>query len=231
MKKLLASLLSLTLAFFIVGCSSSGVSQSEYDALLAENNQLKTDLDAVKTERDTLKTELDALKSSSKEDAPVPSQNSNNDESTNKDGSRKNPMKLGEVFQGVYTERDYKYDISISLLEVISGDAAWELIHEANQFNDPPGEGMQYIMAKFSVTYLEDITGEDQPLEFNQYAFNYSTSEYQVKDIPSIVCPDPEFDVVLYEGASGEGWVVFLAEADDPAPKAIFIDSLWFDLF
>lgn len=229
MKKIISVFLSLALVCTIVGCSSSGVSQEDYDALLAENTALKQEVEELKN---ALK---DAEKSTSEPEPPSssnPNSNNNSNNNTSNDaGSRKNPLKVGESFDGVYTEYDdYQYGMTITLLEVISGDEAWELIKAANQFNDPPGEGMQYIMAKFSVTYHTDIGGEDRPLELNSVNFSYSTSSYRIEDLPRVVEPDPAFDIELYEGATGEGWVVFLANADEESPKAVFLDALWFDL-
>ncbi len=227
MKKLLSLLLSLSMVCALVGCSSNGVSQADYDALLAENTALKQEVDELKNAL------LDAEKDKPETPTPSDSDESNSDKTSNADtlGSRKNPLKVGESFDCVYTEYgSYEYGMTITLLEVISGDEAWQLIEAKNQFNDPPGEGKQYIMAKFSVHYHTDIAGEDRSLELNSYDFSYSTSTYTIEDMPRVVAPDPAFDIELYEGATDEGWVVFLADADDPSPKAVFRDSLWFDL-
>ncbi len=230
MKKLLSLLLSITMVCALVGCSSDGVSQADYDALLAENTALKQEVDELKNAL------LDAEKDEAETPTPPDSDKSNSDQTddTDKLGSRKNPLKVGETFDGVYTEyRDYQFGVTITLVEVISGEEAWKLIEAKNKFNDPPGEGKQYIMAKFSVHYHTDISGEDRPLELNTHDFSYSTSTYAIVDMvdmPSVVEPDPAFDIELYEGATGEGWVVFLADADDPSPKAVFCDSLWFNL-
>lgn len=232
MKKLLSVTLSLLLLFGFAGCSSgnSEISQEDYNNILEENEALKTELEELKN---ALKDAQGSNKDPQKDpETPASSSGSNSDSSKDDPGSRKNPLKVGESYDGVYTEYDdYQYGMTITLLEVISGEDAWNLIKAKNQFNDPPGEGMQYIMAKFSITYHTDITGDDRPLELSAYAFSYSTSTYKIiEDLPHVVEPDPEFDIKLYEGATGEGWIVFLAAADEESPKAVFLDSLWFDL-
>ena len=234
MKKILSMFLSLALVCTFVGCSSSGVSQEDYDALLAEITALKQEVEEIKNalkDAEKSNSEPDTSSNSNSNNNSNSSNNTSNNNTSDEAGSRKNPLKVGESFDGVYTEYDdYQYGMTITLLEVISGDEAWELIKAANQFNDPPGEGMQYIMAKFSVTYHTDIGGEDRPLELNSVDFSYSTSSYRIENLPRVVEPDPAFDIELYEGATGEGWIVFLATADEESPKAVFLDALWFDL-
>lgn len=145
-------------------------------------------------------------------------------------GSRLNPMPIGEAFLGTYTSGGYDYAIGITLQEVVRGEEAWNMLYEANRFNDKPPEGKEYILARFTVGYISDLGGEDRALEISDWDFKFSTGTYRVEDLPSVVVPEPEFDLTLYELAYGDGWVAFLADVDDNSPKAVFLDSLWFNL-
>jgi hypothetical protein len=102
------------------------------------------------------------------------------------------------------------------------------MIKRANMFNDPPEDGYQYILGKFSVTFTKDTSGDDVPLEVRAHDFEYASGDYSVADLPFVVEPEPEFDLKLYEGATGEGWVCFKAKADEVSPYAIFNDTAWF---
>lgn len=145
-------------------------------------------------------------------------------------GSRKSPAKIGDTIYLNISSYRGTGELSITLLEIISGDEAWDMIKEANMFNDAPGDGYQYILGKFSVTFTKDTSGDDIPLEVNDYDFAYASSDYSVEDLPSIVMPEPEFDLKLYEGATGEGWVCFKSKANEASPYAIFSDTAWFSL-
>ena len=232
MKKLISISLSILLMLTFAGCSNSEVSQEDYDNLVKENTALKSEIKELQNALENALKEVEKNKNeTSGTQEKEPSNKNSESAKTDERGSRKNPLKIGESFDGIYTEYDnYQYGMTITLLEVISGDEAWALIKAKNQFNDPPGDGMQYIMAKFSVTYHTDIGGEDRALKLDSYDFSYSTSNYKIEDVARVVEPDPMFDLEMYEGATGEGWVVFLAAADEEAPKALFLDALWFDL-
>ncbi len=102
-------------------------------------------------------------------------------------------------------------DWQITVLESKRGEDAWLDIIDANQFNDEPEPGFEYIMAFFQVRYLatnpvviaERITNHD---------FRLTGNEGALYDIPSVVSPDPELDIYLYLGGIFEGWVVLTAQ-------------------
>lgn len=231
MKKAFAILICIAIIFTFAGCG--GASQAELDEIKAENERLKEQLASMQqatqpTDPATPPTDpaTEPFVANTAQETLRPTE-----EVTDSDkGSRKNPATIGDTitvtqenwsFNGVYT---------IALTEVISGDEAWQMILNENRYNDEPAEGQQYIMAKFHVEFLEDRSGEDTPLELYKYDFDYSTSDYRVEDLPSVVAPEPVFDLTLYEGASGEGWVIFLADLSESSPKALFGDTVWFNL-
>ena len=60
--------------------------------------------------------------------------------------SRTSPAVIGDVI--VMEKEDWvigKVKYEIELLEVITGALAWDIILEANMFNEEPGEGEEYI--------------------------------------------------------------------------------------
>ena len=58
---------------------------------------------------------------------------------------RSNPVPLGEVGQAG--------DWEIQVLEVVRGDDAYNRLIEANQFNDPAPQGMEYAVVNVRVKY------------------------------------------------------------------------------
>jgi hypothetical protein len=117
------------------------------------------------------------------------------------------PSEPALVGQVVTTE-----DWQISVLEVYSGEPAWERIIEANQFNDPPEEGMVYILLKMRLRYVGlDEAGVDVSL-WNDI-FTLIDNENNRYEVPSVVEPEPELDGRLFPGGTLEGWMVIQAPA------------------
>lgn len=102
---------------------------------------------------------------------------------------RSNPAAFGET---VITE-----DWEISINEVVRGDEAWQLIQPVTSFNQPPMDGMEYVLAKVKVRYL----GMSDKMEFMNFLFFYSTgSNNQMYEPPLLLVPEPDLDAALFSG-------------------------------
>lgn len=135
-------------------------------------------------------------------------------------GSMKMPVPMGESF-GLVMGKTKKFNMAI--IEVLRGDEAWQVIYARNQFNDPPTEGQEYVLLRIEIDYYEGPSGE--VLELDKFDLEI-VSNGQVMESPSVVEPDPEFDLALFPGAKADGWVSKLVHIDDPAPLlAIGMDS------
>jgi hypothetical protein len=139
-----------------------------------------------------------------------------NTQPTDSGTDRSSPASLGET---VVTE-----DWEVTVTDVIRGDEAWQMIQEANQFNDPPQEGMQYVLVKFQVRYI-GISNTAASIE--SASFKSTGSRNTVYDAPAIVDPEPAMDVSLFPGGVYEGWVTLSAAEDESNLSAIF--SPWAD--
>lgn len=114
--------------------------------------------------------------------------------------SRSEPVPLGET---AITE-----DWEVTVLEVIRGGEAWSAVQAANQFNEPPNEGMEYVATKILVRY---IGTDDNAVNINGSEFDLTGEANILYDWPSIVDPEPSLDVYLYPGGEFEGWTVMEA--------------------
>src|SRR5690606_36591278 len=65
-------------------------------------------------------------------------------------GTRQNPVPTG-------TEVEVGPNWTMAVVEVIPD--AWEIVEKENMFNEPPGEGRQYVMARLRVSYVGDESG------------------------------------------------------------------------
>jgi hypothetical protein len=113
------------------------------------------------------------------------------------------------------------YEVRITLLETIRGDDAWNMLKEANQFNDAANTGFEYILAKVRFDYLKGSPDK----QYSLYGVNKFTAvSAEGKDYESKfeVEPDPQLQADLYPGASHEGWVAFHVAQSDSKPLMTF---------
>ncbi len=139
-------------------------------------------------------------------------------------GTRTNPVPLGQSLDLIYQNTA---NFQLKILEVHRGQEAWNMISQANMFNDAPPDGMEYILAKVSVIYLTSKQ-QDYTLSIDSFYFR-SVSNNQILDTPSVVEPEPELNVNLFPGGNGEGYITVLAYTDDPAPLIVYEDWVSFD--
>lgn len=140
-------------------------------------------------------------------------------EPTDEGRSRQEPLPPGET---AVTE-----DWEVSVLEVIRGDEAWARIQQANQFNEPPREGMEYVLMRVGV---RNISTAERYLTMDEFAFNPTGSANVLHDLPSVVSPEPVFDTCLYPGGRAEGWVSMQVYSDETDLMARFEPAFeWFD--
>jgi hypothetical protein len=109
----------------------------------------------------------------------------------------------------------------VTVLEVIRGDEAWQMVQATNQFNEAPGEGMEYVAVKVRVEYITT----DQAAETTRVsdAWLKATGEANVLyDNPSVVDPEPALDADLFPGGQAEGWATLQAAQGEGGLVAVF---------
>jgi hypothetical protein len=117
-------------------------------------------------------------------------------------------------------------DWEVTVKEVIRGADAWEAIQEANQFNDPPEEGMEYLLAKVKIRYIGTT---DEAMRIDKYSFESTGSQNELYDSASVSPPEPVLDVALYPGGEFEGWVPLLAAEEETNLMLVFTPWADFD--
>jgi len=145
--------------------------------------------------------------------------------------SRSNPAKAGKTL--IYNSMKESYDafeLEITLVEVLRGGAALRLIKQADNYNDPPPAGKEYFMAKFKIKALRSKNDE----EINpQYMFNIVRKDGSTYDDLGTYVSGVKLLSAMYEGATQEGYVVFLVDEDDNDLLIVFPEyggrsRLWF---
>lgn len=103
-------------------------------------------------------------------------------------------------------------DWEVTITDVIIGDEAWDILLEANQFNDPPGSDTDYILVQVSIRYIGQ---GDKPIHISSYNLKLLNSAGEEYADPALVEPTPRFDFDMYPGAEAVGWLGYAAFKDD----------------
>ncbi|MDT8862965.1 hypothetical protein N0O92_22610 [Alkalihalobacillus sp. MEB130] len=155
------------------------------------------------------------------------------EEDTNEVGTRNNPLTIGERVSLEYRDLFYgNVQLEMEMLEVISGEEAWELVQKGNPFNDEPGDNQEYVLAKF---YVKVHEVEEEPFDLNHAQFDaVSAAGNSYDDFVSVSGLEPDLWNEMYTGAEREGYTYFLVDKDDEDPLAAFMRrsdaEVWFKL-
>jgi hypothetical protein len=124
---------------------------------------------------------------------------------------RDHPAPLGETV----TTKHWQ----VTLLEVVRGDEAWLMVQEANEFNDPPAEGMEYIAVHVQA---RNISTEDSPTLVDGTWFRATGIGKVLYDWPIVVDPSPVLECDLFPGGECQGWVTLQATQGETGLAAVF---------
>lgn len=121
-------------------------------------------------------------------------------------GTRENP---GEVGSDVGT-----FSSGLESIEVTVEAATWDanaIVAGENQFNDPPAEGMVYVIVPLTVTY----SGPESMLPWLDVDVTYLAENGRSYEQAYVVIPDDLRDVAdIYDGGSATGNIIFELPAD-----------------
>ena len=96
-------------------------------------------------------------------------------------------------------------DWRFEAIEVIRGDEAWQRIQSANQFNNPPTAGNEYVAVLVRARYEGE--GEE---DIDQFDFRITGSRGRADRVAfgrlTLIL---ELDYTLQAGGDVEGWVTF----------------------
>lgn len=146
----------------------------------------------------------DVKKSENTKDSTPQEQTTPKEQTAPVKGSFKNPASMGETV--VLKSTGHTFETSI--LDFIRGEKANYLVKSANEFNDAPASGYEYIFIKAKVAYTE---GED-PTDVNYLDFKAYSDGVEMKQ-PSTVYPKDYMKLDtgnLMPGATKEGWIAFI---------------------
>lgn len=140
-------------------------------------------------------------------------------------GTREEPLPIG-------SEVDLGNGWRVKVLSADIGPSAGEAVAAANQFNEPPKDGMRYIVVNLSATFAgrTDVSTETPFFGFEYSAFGSANVERDGFGAMA-VAPAPELDTLSELAAGGEasGNVVLTVGADETDLVLRLQPSLTFD--
>lgn len=153
--------------------------------------------------------------------APNASMSQSHEEATPIGGSVKTQINCSKRAGGIEV-----YDATITLLEVIRGSKAWELLREANSSNKKPDSEYEYVLAR--VSYKMKARGApgdktfdlDSPLQFTAFS-----SDFEEYETPAVIIPEPMLRRTVSADQYAEGWIVLSVAKVDSKPLLMFDPS------
>lgn len=144
--------------------------------------------------------------------------------------TRKDPAPIGATVR--YDGSSYSNECvtDLTVMSVIRGDAAWQMVHKFNRWNDQPSSEQEYIIVSVKTAAIS--SENDQQAELDDYDFVFVSKQGMEYPRESVSGKTPEL-TNLYPGAEYEGLVIGLINKGDE-PCLVYLKNsdkpLWFDL-
>lgn len=148
--------------------------------------------------------------------------------------SRTNPAPVGTpqtINISTYSE---KYTATVTVNEVIKGEAATQKALNDNMFNDPPKEGYEYYIVKVAVNVAN--VANDQSVSLGSSDFTFYSTDYSEYDNLCFVTLENRFSGSAYSGGTVEGYICQEIRKEDATPSIVFGQDydgkggIWFSL-
>jgi hypothetical protein len=133
------------------------------------------------------------------------------------------------------------YDARITLLEIVRGAEAWDLLAQAAPTNEPPKAGVEYVLARIKFEYSARGLPGDCNHELKEEQFVALSPEGNVYKMAALIPPNPRLNGMLHSGGFLEGWVAFaIPHREDKALMTFAVKvggavehggNIWFRLY
>jgi hypothetical protein len=97
----------------------------------------------------------------------------------------------------------------VEVLEIVRGEPAWRLLHDANQFNEPAPEGQEHLLVHLSVTATHDGGGARS---IQASDFKVTGDRLRRHFEAAAVTPEPALEAELRRGERADGWGAYLVD-------------------
>ncbi len=124
------------------------------------------------------------------------------------------------------------YDAKITVLEVLRGAPAMNLLAKTDPAYAPAPNGCEYVLARIRFEFAARGAPGDKTWELTGSQFSaFSGKGEPYADTP-VVPPEPVLGGALRSGNSRQGWLAFAVAREDKKPVMTFSPgNIWFRLF
>jgi len=152
------------------------------------------------------------------------------------------PLSYVVEFGDPYLGGDELYDTRITVLQVVRGVKAWEMVKGASGSNPQPSAGIEYLLARVRF----EFSARTSP---SQYRYTIEESQFtavgsdgkEYEPAPLDETPTPRLSGTLAPGSALEGWVAFRVPRGIDKPLMHFQENVgsvihrgggaWFQLY
>jgi hypothetical protein len=128
------------------------------------------------------------------------------------------PIPPGVICRCSADRRGRMSTFEISVDEVVRD--AWPLVQRANRFNRAPNESLGYLALKISMRYF---TGPaDDAFMVSATDFKLVGADRELRNLASIIEPEPRLNGEIYPGALVSGYVVYEIRPNEPGLQLLW---------
>ena len=127
------------------------------------------------------------------------------------------------IFGDQYDGGDELYDAKITVVQVVRGEKAWEMLKAISTSNPPPKAGFEYLLARvrFEFSARTSPSHYNYTIDETQFtAMKGDGTAYAAADIAEQ--PVPDLQGTLKPGDSLEGWITLAVPRADHQPLMLF---------
>jgi len=113
-------------------------------------------------------------------------------------------------FGDQYLGGDELYDAKITVLQVVRGEKAWEIVKGTDASNKPPDAGSEYLLARIRFEFSARTSPSHYRYTIEEGQFTATSSDGKEYAAASFAePPKPRLSGTLAPGGALEGWVAF----------------------
>jgi hypothetical protein len=126
-----------------------------------------------------------------------------------------------------YETGDAPYEMRVTVVKVLRGAPAEELVKAASARNPSPQKGYEYVAARVRVELSARVSPATDSYALTPSQFSSISAEGAAYPSPGLLAqPEPGLRATLRSGDSVDGWVVLLVPRSDRTPLMLFAPDL-----
>lgn len=127
------------------------------------------------------------------------------------------------IFGDQYDGGDELYDAKITVVQVVRGEKAWEMLKAISTSNPPPKAGFDYLVARVRFEFSARTSPSHYNYTIDETQFTAMKFDGTAYAAPSIAeQPMPDLQGTLKPGDSLEGWITFAVPRSNRQPLMLF---------